>query len=249
MLGTTFSTLSLVILHTLHQPSSCYPQQDRPTLQTNSSSSQPSIPLNPAPSASELIAAVVTCSAQRYNDIVIKSRCLEALATLPSNPNPRTYGARGQTSFDVVLPQRYLSNDGRCAIDVNNVPRFGMGDVATDVQVKGAAESIVEKCVIRTGPQRSGEPVGGRRGGVGTNGNLVVSVHAYKPSVMCTPGRIPDPSKCKDLLDRLFVYTNWTRFGKAHAPRINWLIPPGGLKYRDRKLHLFTLFMSSDICF
>ncbi|KAG7008895.1 hypothetical protein G7Y79_00004g014790 [Physcia stellaris] len=157
---------------------------------------------------------VVDCNSGRYGTDLSRSSCIDALQSLPSGTTLRTFGERGRGAFREPLPRRYLSADGKCAIDISNTRNRAYDDSATDKQMKDAAQRVVERC--------------------GVHGNLVATVKAYKPRVMCTPQKVTDDAgACQNLLAGLRVEYNWATFGKQGVREATWNIPPAGLKDRD----------------
>ena len=54
---------------------------------------------------------------------------------------------------DIVVPIRYLSDDGLCAIDIRPRERDTIpdpGDIARSVDISDVAHAIIEACVVKS---------------------------------------------------------------------------------------------------
>ena len=73
--------------------------------------------------------------------------CLNAMQKIPPWTQPVIFGGRTVDIKDVVVPLRYLSDDGLCAFDVT-LMRANSGDVANGLGLLHAARRIWETCGI-----------------------------------------------------------------------------------------------------
>ena len=75
------------------------------------------------------------------------SNCLSALSTINKFTAPVIFRPRPPTANSgIYLPVRYLSDDGRCAIDVSLKDGF-RGDVGNGVGMYRAAWRVIQQCV------------------------------------------------------------------------------------------------------
>ncbi|CAO1596820.1 hypothetical protein XANCAGTX0491_000650 [Xanthoria calcicola] len=95
-----------------------------------------------------------TCSSRMYGGNLKPASCKNAWDKIERSSVPRRSGvhsAPDRQSFDYLLPQRYLSDDGLCAIDVA-IPQAQIAagrrwDVATGLQLSNSARAVLESCV------------------------------------------------------------------------------------------------------
>ena len=123
--------------------------------------------------------------------------CLQVYHAMSASVSPKTFGERGTGTFDAPLPFRYLSHDGRCAIDLSHVPGEEFDTIAPN-ELKEAAESIIAICIF-------GEPnIGGIATGLGVNKGLIMRIVPYRPSVYCgQKGSAPPWITCRHILDNM----------------------------------------------
>ena len=102
--------------------------------------------------ASSLSSAMIQCSGLRYG-FVKSDSCFSAWSKMPRSSDAHYYGPRReQQTDDVPLPIRYLSDDGHCAIDVNQKLKIvgAVGDVTTELTISDSAQSILQACVANS---------------------------------------------------------------------------------------------------
>ncbi|KAM0797557.1 hypothetical protein BDR22DRAFT_892189 [Usnea florida] len=124
--------------------------------------------------------------------------CDNALAKISEVTTPLTFGQRGTGNYDVVLPHRYLSDDGQCAIDIKVDPNGMQHDVSNDLEITNAASAVRRDCV---GSQY---------------GSLSVGMSRYSPSVECLNDlRAPPPlyDSCKEVIDTMQWSETSVKFG------------------------------------
>ncbi|CAF9934841.1 MAG: hypothetical protein ALECFALPRED_006160 [Alectoria fallacina] len=74
-------------------------------------------------SSTHLSIPKIDCDDERFGTPSVAS-CKDAIAEIPQDPatiirDPnRSYGPRGEGTWDVNLPKRYISSDGQCIIDL-----------------------------------------------------------------------------------------------------------------------------------
>ena len=103
----------------------------------------------------------VECSGARFGFDLVRESCLDALSSLPLDGTLRTFGQRFKGASEIVLPRRYLSADGLCAIDVSNVKSYPYGDTATNAEIRSGVQRLVNQCVMRGSQKLGHKPVGG----------------------------------------------------------------------------------------
>ena len=106
-------------------------------------------------------AGYVECYGSRFGIDLSKQSCVDALGSLPVDITLRTFGQRDKGPFDILLPRRYLSSDGLCAIDISNAKRHPFGDSATSAEIQAGAHRLVNQCVLRGSRKMGYRPVGG----------------------------------------------------------------------------------------
>lgn len=93
------------------------------------------------------------CSMVRYGGSLHPPSCRNALDKIERSSVPKRYGLRSspaKDSFDYLVPERYLSDDGLCAIDVvirqMQVSQGRKWDVANGVEISDAARAVMQDC-------------------------------------------------------------------------------------------------------
>ncbi|KAI4237916.1 MAG: hypothetical protein LQ349_001483 [Xanthoria aureola] len=139
-----------------------------------------------------------TCSSRMYGGNLKPASCKNAWDKIERSSVPRRSGvhsAPDRQSFDYLLPQRYLSDDGLCAIDVA-IPQAQIAagrrwDVATGLQLSNSARAVLESCVT--------DGRGGVVGSFSTRNALIITIREYEPSVDCEPRapQVPDYDSCE----------------------------------------------------
>ena len=102
----------------------------------------------------------IRCSRVDYGSNLNVHSCRNVLDKMGNSNEMKSYGPRylrKHSEFQVTLPIRYLSDDGRCAVDVNFIGSgsHNNGDVSSEFAIKTAAEEIMIRCVV------------GKAGGIG----------------------------------------------------------------------------------
>ncbi|CAL8580484.1 hypothetical protein XPA_006205 [Xanthoria parietina] len=158
--------------------------------------------LNP-PLSTTLGDRLITCDPRRFGMPSVAS-CVDAISQLPQPTaemldRKRSYGPRGGTrrQYDVELPKRWISSDGKCIIDVTQT---SFPSHERDINMVGAATVIRQECLEKAQP-----PWGGYGHALGDEGNLNISVAAYTPPyVKCEgapPARRPNHEACQRIID------------------------------------------------
>ncbi|KAL8646209.1 MAG: hypothetical protein Q9226_006962 [Calogaya cf. arnoldii] len=169
--------------------------------------------------AFNLTARVAICSGVKYGNNLQPASCQNAWEKIERSTVRKRYWARRGTereSVDYLVPQRYLSDDGLCAIDLSipqNMIALGRKwDVATGLQISDKAQTILEQCVrhhhwggtvnhfsklLDPNPEnnltcrkiQSGETISrlGSNAFSATLNALTVFVRQYEPTVDCDP--------------------------------------------------------------
>ncbi|KAI4287443.1 MAG: hypothetical protein L6R35_003304, partial [Caloplaca aegaea] len=127
-------------------------------------------------------ASLPTCNGRLYGRNLNLASCRQILAAMSDYPGTKSFGQRRTEGFyEAPLPFRYLSHDGRCAIDLARARGEIFSDIVSPHDLKNAAAAIIQICV--------GLPpnVGGLITGLGEMGGILLRVVPYRPSV--TPTR------------------------------------------------------------
>ena len=118
------------------------------------STSQNRTTLNNAPSANLTTRSRPHCSGIYYGYDLNKESCENAWAKIDQSATSGTYHTRPRSTGehvdppDVVLPARYLSDDGVCAIDVKIKPG-STWDVTSGLEIAAQAGKILDSCLHR----------------------------------------------------------------------------------------------------
>ena len=110
----------------------------------------------------------VECHGSRFGIDLSKQSCVDALGSLPVDITLRTFGQRDEGAFDILLPRRYLSTDGLCAIDVSSARGRPYGDSTTNAEIQAGAQRLVNQCVLRGSRKLGYRAVGGAIRDLGT---------------------------------------------------------------------------------
>lgn len=143
--------------------------------------------------------------------------CSDAIRQLDiRSSNPAIWGRRNDgRHYQIPLPQRYVSADGRCYLEP--LLREGYGSSITSVRsVALAGVTLLQKCVSRT-PAKNGAAKN-----IGDDGRMAVVVSGWDPKVQCL-GPIRQLTgqflnNCREILHTMNVDERDMRFGPASAP-------------------------------
>ena len=174
-----------------------------------------------------------SCNGKAYGRNLNYASCIEAWSKFPSGSTLDSFGERGQGSWGANLPLRILSSNGLCAFDIGHKKGVIFDSISRD-SLKDNARVLLDICV-------KGEPnVGGIVTNLGHNGNLILRVVPYRPSVRCAPlGEWnPGPTDCRFLLDEMATDGTERVFGSKDDPdpAITVKMPVG---YRMRRCEAF----------
>ncbi|KAI4166870.1 MAG: hypothetical protein LQ348_007751, partial [Seirophora lacunosa] len=96
----------------------------------------------------------LACSGWRYGRQMSQASCLNAWQKMPRSSLARRYGNSRVHGEELVdLPLRYLSDDGLCAIDVNekwNVIAT-IPDITSELTLANVAKEVLDQCVSARG--------------------------------------------------------------------------------------------------
>ncbi|KAM0799912.1 hypothetical protein BDR22DRAFT_853453 [Usnea florida] len=173
-----------------------------------------------------------------YGTILNYASCQDALAKISRATLPLTFGQRGTGNWDVLLPRRYLSDDGYCAIDIKVDLNGAQKDVSNYLQLTNAAGAILRDCVAPPRPS-----TGGLVNQLGIKyRSLSVEMSRYSPKVVCHRGsrRLPPSyNSCKQMLDTMQWSNTMTEFGLPWQPRAQIHLPYV-FSSMDRQCKLFV---------
>lgn len=175
---------------------------------------------------------ILKCDGSKFGYDLNKTSCIDAWASIPIDDEIVTYGVRYQGQFEALLPIRYLSPNGQCAIDITQKQNV-ISDRARNVDISAAANVLLENCVIRT-TSRAKRSIGGTLAGIDFGGGLSVKLRSYTPDVEC----VAEPSfdnyeACSEVLSMLYVSFKPLVFthDEQRALPFNVIIPPGGMNF------------------
>lgn len=97
-------------------------------------------------------APTLRCQPIHYGTNVVHDSCEQALSKMPRSPGTKIYAGR-QMNTGVRLPLRYLSDDGACAIDVDQKRKIDAAtvDFSSDQSIAAQAGILVDTCVLGRG--------------------------------------------------------------------------------------------------
>ena len=102
-----------------------------------------------SPSPRPWLAGHPACNGDHYGYQVDQRSCQNAWQKIDRNPVLRSYRVRStskQRRSDYLSPVRYLSNDGRCAIDIS-LKQGATQDLSSDLTISIGAGSVLDSCV------------------------------------------------------------------------------------------------------
>ena len=172
-----------------------------------------------------------------YGTGLALSSCQNAWKRMPWGNDLYSYGRRADIAagahWDLGIPIRYLSDDGRCAIDITNRRDYDAalagGDSATDFDVSEAAKTVLDRCV-------AARLRGGSIRGFSQRDQLLVTVTKYESRAVCEPTSeaIPFAPFCEEVLQKMQVRRRTDTFASSELrpkiPQCNIL--PRSFKYR-----------------
>ena len=90
----------------------------------------------------------VSCNGAQFGRGLVYERCLDAISTFQSPVTGNaTVGPRGQDQrYNFNLPWRWISDDGRCALDIVKSHEYAFAIVTVD-ELISAATTLVDTCV------------------------------------------------------------------------------------------------------
>lgn len=188
--------------------------------------------LNDDVHSSNETSAIIRCDGPKWGYDLNKNSCIDAWASIPMDDRMVTYGVRYQGQYEALLPIRYLSFDGQCAIDITHKQGV-VSDRAKNVDISAAAHVLLEDCVVRT-TTRAKRSIGGTLMGIGDRGGLSVQVRSYSPDVECITEPLFDSYEaCSKALGMLYVSAKPLVFthDAQRASLFSAIIPEGGAKF------------------
>jgi len=90
-----------------------------------------------------------TCLPDIYGVGLDAQSCVNAMGKIPRTVLPNVYGTRGFPGIGIMIPIRYQSDDGRCAITLRLRNRDSAGrDVTRSIDVADAAKDVIDRCTV-----------------------------------------------------------------------------------------------------
>ncbi len=203
----------------------------------NSSSFPLYTPSSNTTSTNSLTSDEPRCLGARYGYDLPRSSCLDAWRSIPTDDEQHTFGSRSGGTFEYQLPYRFPSRDGLCAIDVIDTRGGEVWDYSSWAGVSKRAKELLDYCVLYPPSSRKTTlPVGGVIGGVGTSGELGVTLRSYHPDVTCrTYPPYDDGGRCLTLLGILPISQKSFVFSRTGRPGDRKVTVPDGKEYTEPK--------------
>ncbi|KAF6217736.1 hypothetical protein HO133_006563 [Letharia lupina] len=182
-----------------------------------------SLPPSPNPSSNFPITSLVSyvCNGDAFGHDLNVDSCTDAIRFLGVNTTQLSFGMRNTGAFDIGLPQRYISSDGKCAIEPTLEPDKELARAsAEDVAV--AAFVVVRNCAAKQGGK------GGIAKDIGGDDNLRIVVSKYDPAHVRCYGKMRRPQvqvSCQGILDSMRTSNENVYFGPRGDPLTNVGLP------------------------
>ena len=124
-----------------------------PTLEISNSSAIQDFPEYSNITAPPALPGQPVCIKEAYGEDIKEHSCWNAWTRIVRSKEPIRYGRRqmgASSDFDYLLPIRYLSDDGFCAIDIAHQKwradqPYGW-DISDSLTISDKAKSIIERC-------------------------------------------------------------------------------------------------------
>lgn len=155
-------------------------------------------------------ATFFNCDGPKYRSNLNPISCQDAVAQIPTSAGHQRFSLRGIGQYEIGLPFRYISFDGRCTIDLLLKDGYS-SERASMLEISGAARSLLNRCV-------RAQKVGGIAMEVGESGNLGVIMTSYQPMVKCYVSPAPPLGNCKRLADTMMTSSQRKTFGPPIDP-------------------------------
>lgn len=218
---TSASLSALVLLdNPLHLPPALVPNNNTPLSLPLPPSSPLSLPPPPPPQSTDHIS--YTCNGAAFGYTLSVDSCSDVVRLIGINTTTVSWGMRNTgPTFDIPLPQRYISADGTCVVEPSIKP--GVREArASREDIAVAAFVVVRNCA-------GGEPSeGGVAKDIGGDNNLRVYVSKYDPSTIRCYGKMHRPDaqvSCQQLLNTMSTSELNTYFGPGSDPLANVRVP------------------------
>lgn len=138
--------------------------------------------------------AQVHCSGESNRTALNLRSCADALGQIPQSHDVLRFQMRGQGAYDVALPHRFISADGKCILELILKDDVKI-ELATYHEIWIAARRLLYQCVMPSS-------VGGIALDIGTGSGLGMIMTSYNPRVQCRREDIPPPNDhCNKFLD------------------------------------------------
>ncbi|KAG7008875.1 hypothetical protein G7Y79_00004g014590 [Physcia stellaris] len=163
------------------------------------------------------------CSGEEYGSDLSFRSCLDALDHgLGHDTHPLSFGHRDSPgSFDVRLPARVSSADGRTAYTLQIEEIFV--DEWTMEEAYNAGAALAQKCV---GGGTHARAEGGVVSGLGRNGRMWMELTAYNPHVRCEhPRARTAPRDCEHIYSTMHMSETYEHFVHERSRRTDTMVP------------------------
>ena len=123
------------------------------SLPSNHPTSNSSRPFSPPPPTSAVFLSYV-CNGDAFGYDLDVPSCNNAIRFVGFNTTERSFGMRDSREFDILLPQRFISSNGKCVIEPALAP--GVTEArASPEDIAVASVAVVRNCAAKT-PSRGG---------------------------------------------------------------------------------------------
>ncbi|KAL9130272.1 MAG: hypothetical protein Q9175_007066 [Cornicularia normoerica] len=165
------------------------------SLPSNHPTSNSSRPFSPPPPTSAVFLSYV-CNGDAFGYDLDVPSCNNAIRFVGFNTTERSFGMRDSREFDILLPQRFISSNGKCVIEPALAP--GVTEArASPEDIAVASVAVVRNCAAKT-PSR-----GGIAKDIGGDDKLRVVVSKYDPENVRCYGKMRRPNahiSCMEIL-------------------------------------------------
>ena len=161
----------------------------------------------------------VSCNGALYGRNLNRDSCEQVYNFMSMDPSEITFGERHEGFWQANLPFRWLSRDGRCAVDLGHTKGV-ISDQMAPAEIKRMVRVLLEVCV------RGSPNEGGMMSNIGQNGNLLLRIVPYKPTVTCGPEDSAPPwITCRDIMDDMPTDGKKVTFGPRSDPETTVALP------------------------
>ena len=161
----------------------------------------------------------VSCNGALYGRNLNRDSCEQVYNLMSMDPSKVTFGERHEGFWQANLPFRWLSHDGRCAIDLGHT-KGAISDEMAPGDIRRMVRVLLDVCV------RGRPNEGGMVSNIGESGNLLLRIVPYKPTVTCGAEESAPPwITCRDIIDGMPTGGKKVTFGPRSDPETTVALP------------------------